>query len=197
MKPSSAVPRASRSHHGGAAASAVRERLALDPAGIEAARSDLHDGAVTPHFGPWREEIIGLLNDALATQWICAMRYRRHHFTATGLGAAAIAGAFLVHADAEARHADQLARRIVELGGEPDLNPDTLSQRSHASYSPVRELQAMLRANLIAERVTIEACSQMVALIGSKDPTTRCLLESILAQEQRHARALADWLVPA
>lgn len=196
MKPSSAVPRAARPHHG-AAATAARERLALDPAGIEAARNDLHDGAVTPHFGPWREEIIGLLNDALATQWICAMRYRRHHFTATGLSAAAIAAAFLAHADAEARHADQLARRIVELGGEPDLNPDTLSQRSHASYTPVRELQAMLRANLIAERVTIEACSQMVALIGNRDPTTRCLLESILAREQRHARALASWLVPA
>lgn len=194
MKPSSAVPRASRSHPGGAAALAPRERLALDQAGLEAAKADLHDGAVTPHSGPWRAEIVGLLNDALATQWVCAMRYRRHHFTATGPAAAAIAGAFLVHADDEARHADQLARRIVELGGEPDLNPDTLSQRSHAGYSAVHGLQAMLRANLVAERVSIEACSQLVALIGDKDPGTRRLLESILAEEQRHARALAAWL---
>jgi len=197
MKPSSALPRASRSHHGGAPASAARERLTLDQAAIEAAKNDLHDGAVTPHFGPWREEIIGLLNDALATEWVCAMRYRRHHFTAAGLSAPAIAGELMVHAHHAARHADQLAQRIVELGGEPDLNPDTLSQRSHASYSAVRELQAMLRANLIAERVAIEAYSQLVALIGHKDPSTRCLLESILAQAQRHARALAGWLAPA
>lgn len=197
MKPSSAMPRTPRPHHGGTGLSASRERLTLDQAGIEAAKSELQAGAVTPHFGPWREEIIGLLNDALATEWVSVMRYRRHHFTAAGLAAAAIAGEFLVHANDEVRHADRLARRIVQLGGEPDLNPDTLSQRSHASYSAVRELQAMIRANLIAERVAIEAYSQMVTLIGDKDPTTRRLIETILEQEQRHAQVLADWLPPA
>ncbi|MET1113492.1 MAG: ferritin-like domain-containing protein [Comamonas sp.] len=196
MKSSSPVPRAPKPHPG-SAASALRERLALNQAGLEAAKNDLHAGAVTPQLGPWRDEIIGLLNDALATAWVCVMRYRRHHFTASGLAASAIASEFLVHANDEMLHADQLARRIVQLGGEPDFNPDTLSQRSHASYSAVRELQSMLRANLISERVTIEAYSQMVVLIGDKDPTTRRLLESILAQEQRHAEALASWLTPA
>lgn len=195
MKHSSALSRgAARAHLDAAAA---RERLALNQAGLEAARSDLQTGAVTPHFGLWREEIIALLNDALATEWVCVLRYRRHHFTAVGLASPAIASEFMVHANDEARHADRLARRIVQLGGEPDFNPDTLTQRSHAAYSPVRDLQAMLRANLIAERVAVEAYSQMVALIGDKDPTTRRLLESILEQEQHHAEQLANWLAPA
>lgn len=179
-----------------AAASAPRERLALNQADLEAAKTGLQAGAVTPHFGPWREDIIGLLNDALATEWVCVLRYKRHHFTATGLASPAIANEFLVHANEEAQHADWLARRIVQLGGEPDFNPDTLSQRSHASYSTARELQAMIRANLIAERVAIEAYSQMIDLIGDKDPTTRRLIETILEQEQRHAEELADWLLP-
>lgn len=194
MRHSSTLSRGTARSHLNAGA---RERLALDQAGIEAAKSDLQTGAVTPHFGPWREEIIGLLNDALATEWVCVLRYRRHHFTAVGLASPAIASAFMVHANDEARHADRLARRIVQLGGEPDFNPDTLTQRSHAGYSPVRDLQAMIRANLIAERVAVEAYSQMVALIGDKDPTTRRLLESILEQEQHHAEELADWLAPA
>jgi len=195
MKHSSALARgAARAHLDAAAA---RERLALNQAGLEAARSDLQTGAVTPHFGLWGEEIIALLNDALATEWVCVLRYRRHHFTAVGLASSAIASEFMVHANDEARHADRLARRIVQLGGEPDFNPDTLTQRSHAAYSPVRDLPAMLRANLIAERVAVEAYSQMVALIGDKDPTTRRLLESILEQEQHHAEQLAAWLAPA
>ncbi len=177
-----------------AAPPAPRERLALNQADLEAAKAQLDAGAVTPHFGPWREDIIGLLNDALATEWVCVLRYKRHHFTATGLASPAIAREFLVHANEEAQHADRLAQRIVQLGGEPDFNPDTLSQRSHASYSGARELQAMLRANLVAERVAIEAYSQMIDLIADKDPTTRRLLESILEQEQRHAEELADWL---
>lgn len=171
-----------------------RERLALNQADLEMAKAQLDAGAVTPHFGPWREDIIGLLNDALATEWVCVLRYKRHHFTATGLASPAIAREFLVHANEEAQHADRLAQRIVQLGGEPDFNPDTLSQRSHASYSTARDLQAMLRANLVAERVAIEAYSQMIDLIADKDPTTRRLLESILEQEQRHAEELADWL---
>ena len=172
-------------------------QLTLDPQRLEAAKQSLDQGAVIPEDQPWREDIIKLLNDSLATEIVCVLRYKRHHFTATGLESPAIADEFLVHANDEAQHADRLARRIVQLGGEPDFNPDTLSQRSHASYSPARDLQAMIRANLIAERVAIEAYSQMVALIGDKDPTTRRLIESILEQEQHHAEELADWLTPA
>ena len=197
MKHSSALQRSAVKSHHSAGAAAAGERLALDQAGIEAAKSDLHTGAVTPHFGPWREEIIGLLNDALATEWVCVLRYKRHHFTATGLESPAIADEFLVHANEEQAHADKIAKRIVQLGGSPDLNPDTLTGRSHADYDDSEDLHAMIRANLIAERVAIEAYSQMVALIGDKDPTTRRLIESILEQEQHHAEELADWLTPA
>lgn len=193
MKHSSAVARTATKPSRTSAA-APRERLALNQADLEMAKTQLGAGAVTPHFGPWREDIIGLLNDALATEWVCVLRYKRHHFTATGLASPAIAREFLVHANEEAQHADRLAQRIVQLGGEPDFNPDTLSQRSHASYNTARELQAMLRANLVAERVAIEAYSQMIDLIADKDPTTRRLLESILEQEQRHAEELTDWL---
>lgn len=97
--------------------------LALDPKALEAAKRSLDDGAVTPHFGPWREDIIKLLNDSLATELVCVMRYKRHHFTAVGLASPAIADEFLVHANEEMAHADKLAQRIVQLGGEPDFNP--------------------------------------------------------------------------
>ena len=115
-------------------------------------------------------------------------------FTATGLASPAIAAQFLVHANEELAHADQLAERIVQLGGEPDFNPDTLSARSHAEYDASPELEDMLRANLIAERVAIETYRQMVDLIGDKDPTTRRMLESILSVEEEHADELKDML---
>lgn len=168
--------------------------LALDPKALEAAKHSLDDGAVTPHFGPWREDIIKLLNDSLATELVCVMRYKRHHYTAVGLTSPAIAEEFLVHANEEMGHADKLAQRIVQLGGEPDFNPQTLVQRSHADYNGETDLKAMIRTNLIAERVAIEAYSQMIDLIGDKDPTTRRLIESILEQEQEHADELSDWL---
>jgi len=171
-----------------------RHKMALDTAALEAARGSLDQGAVTPSFGPWREDIIALLNDSLATEMVCVLRYRRHHFTAQGLASPKIADEFLVHANEEAAHADRIAQRIVQLGGEPDFSPDSLSRRSHAAYDESLELKAMIRSNLIAERVAIEAYSQMVALIGDKDPTTRRLLEDILGEEQQHADELSDWL---
>lgn len=168
--------------------------LVLNDTALEAAARDLDDGAVTPHYGPWRHDVIKLLNDALATELVCVLRYRRHHFTAQGLASAAIAGEFLVHANEEMAHADSLARRIVQLGGEPDFAPDSLTKRSHAPYDDSKHLKAMIKSNLQAERVAIEGYSQMIDLIGDKDSTTRRLLEDILSQEQAHAEELRDWL---
>ena len=168
--------------------------MQLDQAAIDAARRSLDQGAVTPSYGPWREDVIKLLNDSLATELVCVLRYKRHHFTAAGLASPKIAEEFLVHANEESGHADRLAQRIVQLGGEPDFSPDTLTARSHAAYDESADLKTMIKANLIAERVAIETYSQIIALIGDKDSTTRRLLEDILADEQEHADELKDWL---
>jgi bacterioferritin len=176
------------------AADGSGERLQLDEGALEAAKRSLENGAVTPSYGPWREDIIRLLNDALATEIVCTLRYKRHYFTAKGLASPKIAEEFLVHANEETAHADMIAERIVQLGGEPDFTPTTLVERSHADYDASLDLHAMIRANLIAERVAIEAYSQMIRLIGDKDSTTRRILESILSQEQEHADELSDWL---
>ena len=173
---------------------AQTQTMALDETAIDAARHSLDQGAVTPSHSPWRDDIVKLLNDSLATELVCVLRYRRHHFTAQGLASSPIADEFLVHANEELAHADRLAKRIVQLGGEPDFSPDSLSQRSHASYDASSPLKAMIKANLIAERVAIEAYSQQIKLIGDKDVTTRRLLEDILADEQQHADELSDWL---
>ena len=168
--------------------------LNLDESAIDAARKSLDDGAVTPAYGPHREAIIKLLNDALATELVCVLRYKRHYFTAKGVSSPKIADEFLVHATEEAAHADAIAERIVQLGGEPDFSPDSLSSRSHAEYDESKDLQAMIRANLVAERVAVETYHQMITLIGDKDPTTRRMLETILADEEEHADELSDWL---
>ncbi|MCV2352273.1 ferritin-like domain-containing protein [Paucibacter sp. Y2R2-4] len=168
--------------------------MVLDAVAIEAARHGVEQGAVTPSYGPWAAEIVQLLNDSLATELVCVLRYKRHHFTAQGLASPKIAEEFLVHANEEAGHADRLAQRIVQLGGAPDYSPVTLSTRSHAAYDQSEDLKDMIRANLVAERVAIECYSQMIALIGDKDSTTRRLLESILGDEQAHAEELKDWL---
>lgn len=168
--------------------------MSLDLAALEAARHSLSQGAVTPSAGPWCNEIVALLNGALATEWVCVLRYRRHHYTAAGLASPKIAEEFLVHANEELGHADRLARRIVQLGGSPDFNPDSLLGRSHAGYDDSTDLDTMIRTNLVAERVAVEAYSQMINLIGDKDPTTCRLLEDILGDEQQHADELKDWL---
>jgi bacterioferritin len=168
--------------------------LTLDQKRLDAAKKSLEDGAVTPDFGPWREDIIQLLNDSLATELVCVLRYKRHHYMAKGLASPAIAEEFLVHANEEQAHADKIAQRIVQLGGEPDFNPDTLTRRSHAEYDAHNDLKTMIRVNLVAERVAIDAYTQMIELIGTKDPSTRRLIEGILEQEQEHADELADWL---
>ena len=175
-------------------ASANRVPLQLDQKALAAAKNNIEEGAITPAYGPWREDIVKLLNDSLATELVCIMRYKRHHFTAKGMASPAIAEEFLVHANEETEHADMIAERIVQLGGEPDFNPASLLQRSHADYDDSTDLKTMIRANLVAERVAIEAYTQMVKLIGDKDSTTRRIIEHILSQEQEHAEELSDWL---
>lgn len=172
----------------------MQTHLALDLDAIEAVRNKAGTLDADEGLGPWREEIIALLNGALATELVCTLRYRRHHFTADGMAAPKIAEEFLVHANEELAHADRLARRIVQLGGKPDFAPQTLLERSHAAYDEAQDLKAMMRANLVAERVAIESYSQMIALTRDKDPATRRLLEDILSDEQEHAEELKSWL---
>ena len=178
----------------GSAPAKPHQRLVLDQAAIDQASRSLDDGAVTPGYGPWRDDIVQLLNDALATELVCVLRYKRHYFTASGVSSPAIAEEFLVHANEESAHADKIAERIVQLGGEPDFNPSSLRERSHADYDESTDLQAMVRANLVAERIAIETYRQMIVLIGDKDPTTRRMLEEILTDEEEHADELKDWL---
>ncbi|MEO6018361.1 MAG: ferritin-like domain-containing protein, partial [Polaromonas sp.] len=142
------------------------DNLVLNEAALQAAKASLDDGAVTPAYGPHREAIIKLLNDSLATELVCVLRYKRHHFMASGLSSPKIAEEFMVHAGEEAAHADRIARRIVQLGGEPDFSPSTLLARSHADYDDSNDLKTMVRVNLIAERVAIESYHQMISLIG-------------------------------
>lgn len=173
----------------------AHEPMVLNETAIDSARRSLDKGAVTPSYGPWRKDIIKLLNDSLATELVCVLRYKRHHFTAKGLKSPKVAEEFMVHANEESAHADLLAYRIVQLGGEPDFSPSSLLQRSHAEYDESLNLTAMIKANLVAERVAIEAYSQIIALIGTKDPVTTRMLEDILSDEQEHADELSDWLV--
>jgi bacterioferritin len=172
----------------------VQERLVLDESAIKAAAKSLDEGAITPSYGPWRDDVVKLLNDALATELVCVLRYKRHYFTANGVSSPKIAEEFLVHANEESGHADRIAERIVQLGGEPDFGPSRLLERSHADYDESTELQAMVRANLVAERIAVETYRQMIVLIGDKDPTTRRMLEDILSDEEEHADELKDWL---
>jgi bacterioferritin len=169
-------------------------KLELDEEAIERARSSIEDGAVTRGADPWREQIIKLLQGALATELVCVLRYKRHHFTAKGLAAPAVADEFMEHAREETVHSESIAQRIVQLGGEPNFNPATLLENSHAGYDESTELLAMIRSNLVAERVAVEAYTQMVEMIGDKDPTTRRMLVEILRQEEEHADELSDLL---
>lgn len=160
----------------------------------ERARKNIKDGAITDSYSADRKVVIKLLNDALATELVCVLRYKRHHFTAKGMASPAIADEFMVHAQEETAHSDKIAERIVQLGGEPDYSPATLLQRSHADYDENLDLKAMVRANLVAERVAVETYRQMIDLIGDKDPTTRRLLEDVLRDEEEHADEMADLL---
>jgi bacterioferritin len=166
----------------------------FDVAAIRAAAANLADGAVTEGYQADREAVVEMLNDALATELLCVLRYKRHYFTVVGRGNGQVKAEFLQHAQQEQEHADQIAERIVQLNGAPNFNPATLSQRSHAEYDDSSDVQAMIRADLVAERVAIESYRQMIAAIGDKDPTTRQMLIEIMAVEEEHADDLRDLL---
>lgn len=158
----------------------------------KAAREKIDQGAVTKHYGGDLKTIIGLLNDAVATEIICTLRYKSHHYKASALGASVAAAEFLEHSDQERVHADSLSNRIIQLGGEPNLNPETLSKRSHADYVECETVKDMIMENLVAERIAIDTYREMIKYIGNDDPTTRRMLEEILAVEEEHADDLID-----
>jgi bacterioferritin len=166
----------------------------IDIAAIRSAAQNLDDGAVTLGYQGNREEVVALLNSALATELVCVMRYKRHYFTASGLENSAIKAEFLVHAKEEEGHADMIAERIVQLNGEPDFNPKSIADRSHAEYDDSSDIKSMIKANLIAERIAIETYRQMIERIGDSDPTTRHMLVNIMAVEEEHADDMRDLL---
>ena len=158
------------------------------------ARDHVERGAVTAGYRADRKQVLKLLNEALATEIVCVLRYRRHHFMARGIHGQSVGAEFLVHSNEEQGHADLLATRIVQLGGEPDFSPDSLSQRSHAEYVAAETLAQMIQENLVAERIAIDSYRDMVRYLGDQDPTTSDLLKQILAVEEEHADELADLL---
>lgn len=160
----------------------------------ERARQHIEQGAVTAGYRGDRETILRLLNEALATELVCVLRYKRHFYMASGIHAEAAAAEFAQHATEEQGHADEIAARIVQLGGAPDFNPDTLTGRSHAEYVEGETLRDMLKEDLIAERVAIDSYREMIAYIGTNDSTTRRMLEGILAVEEEHADDLQSLL---
>ncbi len=160
----------------------------------ERARQHIVKGAVTPGYQADRETVIRILNEALATEIVCVLRYKRHYFMASGINAQSVAQEFLQHANDEQAHADQIAQRIVQLGGEPDLSPDGLSTRSHSEYVEGGSLIEMIREDLVAERVAIDSYREMIGYLGTADPTTRRMLEGILAMEEEHAADLVSLL---
>jgi bacterioferritin len=166
----------------------------FDKEAIRKAAANLDDGAVTDGYQADRQAVIQMLNDALATELVCVLRYKRHYYTVSGPGNGQVKAEFLEHATQEQEHADWLAERIVQLNGSPNFNPATLTARSHAEYDDSSDVNAMIRANLIAERVAIESYRQMIAAIGDKDPTTRNLLIEIMAVEEEHADDMRDLL---
>src|SRR3982750_1457383 len=160
----------------------------------ERARRHIEEGAVTAGYGANREIVLKLLNQAPATELVCALRYKRHYYMAEGPQSDAAAAEFLEHAKQEEEHADRIAERIVQLGGEPDFSPDTLTSRSHAEYKPGNDLVDMIKEDLVAERIAIDSYREMALFIGEGDSTTRRMLEEILAVEEEHADDLAGLL---
>jgi bacterioferritin len=161
----------------------------------ERARKHLDEGAVTEGYSADLETVLRLLNEALATEIVCTLRYRRHYFMANGMNAESVKAEFKEHADQELMHADQIAERIVQLGGEPDFNPASLTDRSHAEYVEGSTLEDMIKEDLVAERIAIDSYREMIQYFGDRDPTSRRLMEEILATEEEHAEDLSSLLV--
>lgn len=163
------------------------------------ARDHMMEGAVTESYAADRGQVIRVLNDIVATEIVCVLRYKRHQFTATGLHAPAVAQEFAEHAAEEQQHLEMAAQRIVQLGGEPDLDPSGLPQRSHTEYTPGKTLREMVEEDLVAERIVIQTYAEMIRWLDNDDPTTRRIIEQILAQEEEHAddlRSLLEELDP-
>jgi bacterioferritin len=160
----------------------------------ERARKHLQAGAVTQNYGADPKVVIEVLNAALATEIVCVLRYKRHYFMAQGIASESVKLEFAEHATQEQEHADRIAERIVQLGGEPDLDPDTLTKRSHSEYKEGGSLVEMLREDLVAERVAIESYREMVEWLHGKDSTTKRMLEEILAVEEEHAEDINSLL---
>jgi bacterioferritin len=158
------------------------------------ARQHIEEGAVTSGYAADRETVIKLLNEALATEIVCVLRYKRHYFMAAGIHAAPVAAEFLEHANEEMLHADRIAERIIQLRGEPNFSPDGMAARSHAEYVEGGTLREMIKEDLIAERIAIESYREMVGYLAEQDPTTRRMLEEILASEEEHAEDLSSLL---
>ncbi|HET8563530.1 MAG TPA: ferritin-like domain-containing protein [Candidatus Binatia bacterium] len=160
----------------------------------ERARQHMEQGAVTPGYKADRDTVVKLLNEALATELVCVLRYKRHYFMASGIHAQAVADEFLEHANEEQGHADQIAERIVQLGGEPNLSPEGMLSRSHSEYVEGESLIDMIKENLVAERIAIDSYREMAQYLGDDDPTSRRMMEEILAVEEEHADDLVTLL---
>jgi bacterioferritin len=158
------------------------------------ARANIEQGPITESYGADRDRVIDVLNQALATELVCVLRYKRHYYTASGLNAAPVAAEFLQHANEEQAHADQIAMRITQLQGEPNFDPEGLASRSHSEYDASTGLLEMVKEDLIAERIAIESYGEIIRWIGDKDPTTRRMLEDILSVEEEHADDLLSIL---
>lgn len=158
------------------------------------AREHIKDGAVTAGYGADREKVIAILNEALATELVCILRYKRHYFMATGIHANAVAQEFAEHAAEEQGHADRIAGRITQLGGEPNFDPQGLATRSHSQYVEGVSLVDMIKEDLVAERIAIESYGEIVRFLGDRDVTTRRMMEEILENEEEHANDLRDLL---
>ncbi len=158
------------------------------------ARENIERGAITDSYELDSNVVCDILNQALATEIVCVLRYKRHYFMATGLNKDAVAAEFLEHANDEQNHADRIAERITQLRGSPDFNPEGLASRSHSEYKEGTSLVDMIKEDLIAERVAIESYSEIVRFLGEKDPTSRRLMEDLLAVEEEHANDMNDLL---
>jgi bacterioferritin len=158
------------------------------------AREHMEQGAMTPGYKADRDVVVKLLNEALATEIVCVLRYKRHYFMASGINADSVAAEFLQHATDEQTHADQIAQRIVQLGGAPNFSPEGLLTRSHAEYVEGDTLTDMIKEDLVAERIAIDSYREMVIYLGNNDSTTRRMLEGILAMEEEHADDLVSLL---
>jgi bacterioferritin len=173
----------------------MKEPFRLDLENIKRrAREHMSEGAVTETYGADREAVIKVLNEALATEIVCNLRYRNNALVAQGINADAVVAEFTEHATQEQDHADRIAQRIMQLGGEPDMNPATLLSRSHADYKTSRNLRELISENLIAERVAIDTYTEIIKWLGDDDITTRRMLQEVLEQEEEHADDLAGLL---